>query len=121
MDRLVLQPMSGIEELRQWLYENCFRVLADRLVSSGQRTYQVLCVRQVAQQDSWPERFPKDCYLVGYRAFLDREALLLPYCRAQLNKRRRQLQQAAGTPGGERLIREAEQINQIIQEMEKWN
>ena len=80
MDRLVLQPMSGIEELRQWLYENRYAVAADKLVMVGHRWYQLLSVHTASERDSWPEGFPRDCWLVGYRSFADRDGLLGPYC-----------------------------------------
>ena len=121
MDKLVLQPMSGIEELRQWLYETGYHVLEDRLVAVGHRWYQLLSVRKAEEPDPWPGGFPMDCWLVGYRAFTDRDMLLGPYCEEQLRKRREQLRQALGTAGEDKLSREAGQLEQIIKEMERWN
>lgn len=121
MERLVLQPMSGIEELRQWLYENSYRVKADRLIHVGSRWYQLLCVQKQESPDPWPIGFPEDCYLVGYRSFVDRDERLKPYCELQLQKRRAQLRQAAGTTGESRLFREAGQLEQILKEIERWN
>ena len=121
MERLVLQPMSGIEELRQWLYENSYHVEKDRLVFVGSRWYQLLCVRKGDGPDPWPRGFPERCWLAGYRAYADREALLGPYCAEQLKKRRDRLKQAAGTAGEEKLFREAEQLEQIIKEIDQWN
>lgn len=121
MEKLILQPMSGIEELRQWLYEKGFHVQADRLIASGKRVYQMISAQKADQRDPWPEGFPQGCYLVGYRAFVDREPLLGPYCREQADKRRRQLRQAAGTAGEERLLREVSQLDEIIKEIEGWN
>ena len=46
LNRLVLQPMSGIEELRQWLYESSYHVIEDRLVAIGHRWYQLLSVHK---------------------------------------------------------------------------
>ena len=121
MERLVLQPMSGIEELRQWLYENCYRVKADRLICVGSRWYQLLCVQKQDNPDLWPSGFPIGCYMVGYRSFVDRDERLKPYCELLLQKRRGQLQQAAGTAGEGRLVREAGQLEQILKEIERWN
>ena len=121
MDKLVLQPMSGIEELRQWLYEERWHVMADRLISVGRRWYQLLSVQKADRPDPWPEGFPVDCWLVGYRSFVDRELGLKPYCQEQLQKRRERWKKAAGTAGGEKLAREAGQLEQILKEMEGWN
>ena len=119
MERLVLQPMSGIEELRQWLYENCYCVKADKLVTVGDRWYQMICTQKCDRPDPWPEAFPRECWLVGYRTFMDRDSMLLPYCQEQLTKRRRQLHQAVGTAGEDKLSHEAGQLEQIIKELER--
>ena len=121
LENLVLQPMSGVEELRSWLYEHSYHVRADRLVAVGARRYQVLSVQKADRPDPWPSGFPRDCFLVGYRSFLDREPLLVPYCMELLKKRRRQLYQAAGTAGEARLAREALQLEEIMKETESWN
>ena len=121
MDKLVLQPMSGIEELRQWLYEERWHVMADRLIPVGRRWYQLLSVQKADRSDPWPEGFPVDSWLVGYRSFVDRELGLKPYCREQLEKRRERLKKAAGTAGEEKLAREAGQLEQILKEIERWN
>ena len=121
MDKLVLQPMSGIEELRQWLYENRWHVMADRLIPVGRRWYQLLSVQKGDRPDPWPEGFPTECWLVGYRSFADREPGLKPYCQEQLQKRRERWEKAAGTAGEEKLAREAGQLEQILKEIERWN
>lgn len=121
LDKLVLQPMSGIEELRQWLYENRWHVMADRLITVGRRWYQLLSVQKGDRPDPWPEGFPTECWLVGYRSFADREPGLKPYCQEQLQKRRERWEKAAGTAGEEKLAREAGQLEQILKEMEGWN
>ena len=121
MERLVLQPMSGIEELRQWLYTNRYHVMADRLMYVGGRWYQVMCVRHQSSCDPWPLGFPQGCFMVGYRSFADRSVLLKSYCEMQLKKRYAQRKQAVGTAGETKLAREAEQLSQIIKEIEQWN
>ena len=121
LDLLVLQPMSGIEELREWLYDNSWQVFSDKLVPLGKRWYQALCVRKAARKDPWPESFPDRCWLVGYRSFADRETGLKEYCLEQLNKRRERLKHAAGTGGEGKLQREAGQLEEIVKEIEGWN
>lgn len=121
MEKLILQPMSGIEELRQWLFENSYHVMEDRLAAVGSRRYQLMAVRKAAEPDPWPDGFPAGCYLVGYRSFLDRDPLLEIYCEGQLKKRLDQLKQAAGTAGEEKLAWEAEQLERIIKEIKGWN
>ena len=120
MEKLVLQPMSGIEELRQWLYENSYHTVSDRIVCVGQRWYQLISVKKTEVTDLWPPGFPKDCWLVGYRSFTDRDPMLRPCCRELLDKRSTQLQRAAGTAGERKLAREAKQLEEIIEETGKW-
>ena len=121
MERLVLQPMSGVEELRQWLHETGFHVSADRLVAVGNRWYQLISVRKAAQPDPWPKSFPEACWLMGYRSFADRDALLGQYCEYLLQKRRTQLRQAVGTAGEGKLLRETGQLEQIMEGIKQWN
>lgn len=121
LERLVLQPMSGVEELRRWLYENEFHVKEDRLVIAGNRWYQLICVQKGERPDPWPEGFPGACWLAGYRSFTDRDRLLKPYCEAQMKKRRERLRQAVGTAGERKLLSEAEQLEVILKGIERWN
>ncbi len=121
MDRIVLQPMSGIEELRQWLYENCWHVNEDRLVYVDRRWYQLLSVQKADEHDPWPVGFPKDCWLVGYKAFADRDELLGICCQELLQKRREHMRKAAGTAGEWKLLREARQLEGILEAIERWN
>ena len=121
MNKLVLQPMSGIEELRQWLYDHTWHVISDKLVNDGKRWYQLLCVKKSDRIDPWPESFPENCWLVGYRSFLDRENGLDAYCREQLSKRLEWLTKAAGTAGEAKLSVEARCLKEIIKETEGWN
>ena len=119
--QLVLQPMSGVEELRKWLYVNSFHVQADKLLTVGKRWYQVLSVRKADRPDPWPEGFSKGCWLMGYRSFADRDALLGQYCEYLLQKRRTQLRQAVGTAGEGKLLRETGQLEQIMEGIKQWN
>ena len=121
LDKLVLQPMSGVEELRRWLYESWYHIQSDRLVTVGRRWYQLICAKKDRQPDPWPKGFPRDCWLVGYRSFTDGDPLLGPYCEEQLRKRQAQLQQAAGTAGETKLAREVAQLERIGKEIERWN
>lgn len=43
--KLLLQPMSAQEQLRRWLWQNGFHIEEERLVSEGDKLYNVLSVR----------------------------------------------------------------------------
>lgn len=118
MDRIIMQPMSGVEELRRWLYETGWHVREDRLVRVERRWYQLFSVQKADKPDPLPEGFPMDCWLVGYKAFSNRDELLEPYCRELLQKRREHLQKAAGTAGERKLRQEAKQLEEILEAMD---
>lgn len=42
---LLLQPMTSVYELRQWLWANAFRIVEEAVCTEGRRHYVVLCVR----------------------------------------------------------------------------
>ena len=115
---LVLQPMSGVEELRQYLYTHAYAYLADCVIQEGGRLYQLFSVKKAAAQEPWPADFPAGCFSVGYRAFTDRDPLLPPLCRRLLHVREKQLPVAAGSPGEVKLAAECAMLQQIITKTE---
>ncbi len=48
--RLILQPMSRAEEMREWLYKNGFEILDENLVKEKGRIYAVSAVRYTGQE-----------------------------------------------------------------------
>lgn len=45
IDTFILQPMTGEEELRKYLYENNYKIVAERLACEGKRFYHILKVK----------------------------------------------------------------------------
>ena len=111
---LVLQPMSGTEELREWLYNSGYSVTADRLVAENGRLFQMLAVHYTGERDPWPEGFPPGCFLAGYTAFRDGDPLLGTFCRWQLSVRERKLGEAEGSVGAEKLENECRDLKTIL-------
>lgn len=117
---MVLQPMSGMEELRGFLYGNGYSVVSEKLVQEGRRIYQLLCVRFTGERDAWPEGFPKGCFFLGYRAFSQRDPLFAQLARRLLAVRQRKLPSAAGSPGEEKLRKELAMLTDCLKACEAW-
>lgn len=118
MQKLVLQPMGGEEELRRYLYEKGFHVQEDVILREGRRYYQMLCVMPAGKRDAWPGGFPKDFFLVGYRGFERRDPLLKEYCLRRIAQRDKRLLNARGTPGEEKLAGEKAALEAVVKGLE---
>ena len=126
--KCILQPMRAAEDIRRWLYERNYPVLEDRVVLDAGRHYQMFSVGQPEEKrqalpDGWPEEkrqalpdgWPEDCFLLGFTAFLRREALMRPLAERMLATTRRKL----GTQRAEALERQKAQLEQILKNWEK--
>ena len=111
----ILQPMSGIEELRAYLYLNNFHVLQDRIVREGRKYYQVFSVRKQINRQEWPEVFPKDLYSVGYKAFQMRTPLLVDYVTELRDRYAVKAREAAGTDGEDGLLQKEQMLSRLLE------
>lgn len=116
---LVLQPTSGVEEIRAFLYENGWSVLTDMLTAENGRIFQLFSVRHTGLRDPWPEQFPEGCFTVGYRCFTDKDPLLSVFCTGQINIRMRKIKEAEGTEGVQKLEKEVNDLRRILFACEK--
>ncbi len=76
LNKIIMQPMRGIEELRRFLHENGFQSLDERLVEDSGRIYQVLSFRFTGTREKFPEGFPDDYYEFGHSMFDAKDPLL---------------------------------------------
>ncbi len=90
---IVMQPMRGVEELRQYLRKNSFRITDECLVSDAGRIYQIICVTP-GQPDPIPSWFPESEYTLGHLMFEKGDPLLIPLLEQYKNGHMRRLQQA---------------------------
>ena len=112
----ILQPMRAAEDVRRWLYERNYPVLDDRVVLDAGRYYQMVSVGQPEEKrQALPDGWPEDCFLLGFTAFLRREALMRPLAERMLATTRRKL----GTQRAEALERQKAQLEQILKNWEK--
>ena len=114
--KCILQPMRAAEDIRRWLYERNYPVLEDRVVLDAGRHYQMFSVGQPEEKrQALPDGWPEDCFLLGFTAFLRREALMRPLAERMLATTRRKL----GTQRAEALERQKAQLEQILKNWEK--
>lgn len=76
LNKIIMQPMRGIAELRRFLHENGFQSLDERLVEDSGRIYQVLSFCFMGVREKFPEGFPDDYYEFGHRMFYAQNSLL---------------------------------------------
>lgn len=92
-DKIVMQPMRGVEELRYYLKVNGFRIDDERLVLDSGRIYQVISAVP-GVPDPIPAWFPADEYSLGHMLFEKKDPLLIPLLEQFKNGHLRRLQQA---------------------------
>ena len=107
----VLQPMRAAEDIRKWLYERCYPVLDDRVVLDTGRFYQIFSVAPPTNtQQTLPDGWPEDCFILGYKAFERREPNLFRLAERMLQTTERKRK----TQKSKLLDRQAEQLRQIL-------
>lgn len=90
LNRIVMQPMRGVEELRRFLYEENFHALDEELIYDSGRFYQVLAFRYMGTRERFPEGYPADYFEFGHMLFIKHDPLL----RSVLENRRNELDSA---------------------------
>ena len=78
---LILQPMHSLRDLRQWLYENEYRIIAERLAGEADRFYHVLRVIPGRDDLSLPLHVE-----IGRKLIEERDPLLPSYLRHLIGK-----------------------------------
>lgn len=64
-EKIVMQPMRGEAELREYLYKNGYGIEDERVISENGRFYQVIAAVP-GRRDEIPEWFPKDRFRFGW-------------------------------------------------------
>ena len=88
-----MQPMRGIEELRQFLRKNEFRIIDERLVLDAGRIYQIIGAKS-GEPAPLPGWFPQDEYSFGPMLFEKRDPLLIPLLESYRDGHLRRLEKA---------------------------
>ena len=73
---IVMQPMRGESELREYLYKNEYIIMDERVVFDGGRYYQLICARGGVPAPL-PDGWPKDFWQFGAVALEKRDPCLI--------------------------------------------
>lgn len=109
--RVVCQPMRGVEELRQFLWENGYRVVGERVVLEQRRYYQVFSA-EAGREGVLPAGWPEGCFLAGPKAV--NEPLFPDMIRHMLAGCKKRLSGAAGTAGEARVLERQNALQSIL-------
>ncbi|MBQ9833113.1 MAG: SAM-dependent methyltransferase [Clostridia bacterium] len=115
-ERIILQPMGGIEELRIFIFENGYTIFDEQLVFDANRYYQIIGIKPSNGEESPVfEGFPKDYWGIGSKLFEKNDPLLGAF----LDKRRNMLNKelyAAQKNGCEpqRLLWELDKVSTLL-------
>lgn len=119
LDALILQPMNGAYELREWLYKNGWHIAEERLAIADGRLYAIMRAERGAEDV--PSRID---LLIGPRLWENRasEKLLAQHIEALLATERRVLAGMARSEAAQATPK-FKQVEQTIKELEarlKW-
>ena len=115
---VILQPMRAQDEIRRYLYQNRYHIVADKIVSDHGRLYQIFKAEPDTCFDYIPQAFPSQFFDVGYKSFAEGDPLLSDLCRQQLFFHEKMLKNAEGTEGEVVLAEKINALKQILKGLE---
>ncbi len=113
LDRIVMQPMRGESELREYLYTHNYRIIVERIVIDAGRYYQLLCA-EPGEPAPLPYGWPDNYYQFGAGAFETNDPLLEPMLHRYLGIIERKLNDIKGELPQSLLI-EASSVKKILE------
>ncbi|MBR0026315.1 MAG: SAM-dependent methyltransferase [Clostridia bacterium] len=113
---IVMQPMRGGEDLREYLYHNGYDIFDERLVLDAGRIYQLIAARS-GEAKSKPEGWPENLYKVGWVSYEKREPLLSQLVNTYLAANEKRLKTAP--EDALELRRNTEDLRKLIRMMEE--
>lgn len=117
LSRIVMQPMRGEAELREYLYKNGYHILDEAVCFDAGRYYQLIAAKfDPENAEPLPEFFPESWYQFGALALKKRDALLLPMMERYLGIMEAKIEHAAKRGGlPEALVRERDNTKKLIE------
>ncbi|MBR5947397.1 MAG: SAM-dependent methyltransferase [Clostridia bacterium] len=117
LSRVVMQPMRGEAELREYLYKSGYHILDETVCLDAGRYYQLIAAKfDPENAEPLPEFFPENWYQFGALALKKREALLLPMMERYLGIMEEKIERAAKRGGSpEALVRERDNTKRLIE------
>lgn len=80
--RLILQPMSAVEEVREWLYQNGFKILNEGLVSERDKIYNAISAKWTGEI----EEYNLTDIHIGRKLIDKNEPLLKTFVKKRINQ-----------------------------------
>lgn len=114
LEKIVMQPMRGEAELREYLYRNGFTVLDEEVVYDSGRYYQLISAKR-GKPSPIPQFWPENFWRFGPTAFIKHDENLLKQMKVYLSTLTKKLE-AAEMKGRspETLIREKADTEKLI-------
>lgn len=103
LSAIVMQPMRGQEELRRWLYENCYHITKDRVIEDGRRFYQVFCAKKEQIRQPLPVGWDESCFEIGFLPCVEGDEPCQRFIEQRIAQYNAQLMGAKGSPGESKL------------------
>lgn len=96
LSRLVMQPMRGEAELREYLYKGGYHILDEAVCLDAGRYYQLIAARfDPENAEPLPDFFPENWYQFGAKALVKRDPLMLPMMERYLGIMEKKLERAS--------------------------
>jgi len=108
--RLILQPMSHPERLREWLFENGFEIIEEQAVTDANKIYSVICAQFGRKKKEFTELDKYAGGLIGKKDELSRSYLCRQARQLRINA------QGQRRAGDEAL---AQQLEKIAEKLER--
>ena len=90
---IVMQPMRGAEDLREYLFHNGYDIFEERLVQDAGRIYQLIAAKN-GKPHPKPAEWPKHLYKLGWVSYEKKDPLLLPLAKKYLATNEKRLKNA---------------------------
>lgn len=110
-EQLLLQPMSGVIELRRWLVTHGFKIVGEALVQEGHRMYTVIEAAPGEGQE--PDAYHD---LVGYCLPDSQDPLFPVFVAQQIRRLEKIIAEAGASEGTDALIAECRQLTARLRE-----
>lgn len=113
----VFQPMRAYADIRKYLYQNHYEIIADEIALDSGRLYQIIAAvppTPRAQLQKLPEGWPEDCFDVGFLSYEREDPLLAMLAAYMLRQHEKRLATAQGKPSAALLEKKAADMKKIL-------
>lgn len=117
LKRIVMQPMRGEAELREYLYAHGYKITAERIVFDAGRYYQLIAA-QPGQANELPDFWPQGYFQFGAECYKSGDTLMQPMLERYLDIMNAKLLKA-GCGAPDKLRNEVKNVETILEHIRK--